>query len=155
MTYAPFLRANPTSVTVVAGTLVSGSISDTYTMLDGNIVQASEEAATPGLDLRFNFTGLQFIPDALVLRVHYDGDNVIRTLLYDYDDTAWVDVDTIIITSDYYIVEAPFPPESRFVSSGAAILRIGCAALGDVTNDIYFDYVSLWHRPFPPVTLYT
>jgi hypothetical protein len=155
MSYAPLHRANPTSVTPTVGTLVDGVIGDIYTMLDGDVVQVAEEAETPGLDLRFNFTGLAFIPDAVVLRVHYDGDNVIRTLLYDYDAPAWVDVDTILATSDFYIVESVLPPESRFVSGGAAVLRIGCATLGDVANNIYFDYVSLWHRPFPPVVLYT
>jgi hypothetical protein len=156
MTYAPLFRANATSVTLTAGTPIdSPVVTDTHVMLDGAVAHVQEVAATPGLALDFLFTGLSFVPDAVVLRVWYDGTNTIRMLLYDYVASAWLDFDIIIPTGNYYIVEAVIPPEDRFVQKGEAQLRIGVAGLGDVGNDLYLDYVALWHRPFPPVRLYT
>jgi len=73
MTYAPFHRANPTSVTVTAGGTPVGVIANVNAMIENGVYQIPELAANPGFDIRFNFTGLQFIPDAIVTRLWYDG----------------------------------------------------------------------------------
>ena len=155
MTYAPFHRANPTSVTVTAGGTPVGVIANVNAMIENGVYQIPELAANPGFDIRFNFTGLQFIPDAIVTRLWYDGAHQVEIHLWDYVVDEFVLVDQVIPTDTYLIKEAPFPPQARFVSSGAAIMRFLHNQQGNASEDIYWDYVALWHRPFPPVTVYT
>ena len=154
MTYSPLHRANPTSITVTAGGTPVGTVANVETMLDGDVYQIPELAADPGFDVRFNFTGLSFLPDAIVSRTWYDGAHLVQLELWDYVGSAFVVIDQIIPTDSYIIVETVVQPEERFVSSGAAIVRYHHNQQGIAAHDIYWDYVSLWHRPFPPIKLY-
>ena len=138
-------RATPTSITKTTGGTATGTVTNVQTQLDGNVYQVVEAATTPGFDVRFNFTGLTFTPNSLYVRSWYDGTTThnVTVELWDYTGSAWVALHQMVTSLTYITYEASFEPETRFVSSGAAIVRFNHVTGGNASHDVYWDYVSL------------
>jgi len=143
----------PNSMTVSAGTLASGSVSDVKVMLDGNIVQIEEVAATPGFNVQFSFTNVSQSqpPNFVNARYRYDGSatHFVSIDLYNYTDAAWNQWTVFTTTDDYYqnaTIYIPNGNRANYVdSSGNAKVRIYHNTAGNASHDLYIDYVGLSH----------
>ncbi len=140
------LRDAPASVTVTAGGTPVGTVANVQTMLDGDVYQVPEVSATPGFDVRFNFTGLTELPDTIVTRAWYDGSAThgVRIELYDYVGVAFVPIHQVPTSLTYAVATVSVVPEARFVSSGEAIVRFAHYTGGNASHDMFWDYVGLW-----------
>jgi len=140
------LTAYPASVTVTAGGTPVGTVAGVQTMLDGSVYQVPEVAATPGFDVRFNFTGIAFTPNAIVHRSWYDGTTThqVTIELWDYVTEAFVPVSEFEASLTYEVQQLPFPEGARWTSGGAAIVRFNHSTGGNASQDMYWDYVGLW-----------
>ena len=140
------LTAYPASVTVTDGGAPVGTVAGVQTMLDGSVYQVPEVAATPGFDVRFNFTGIAFTPNAIVHRSWYDGTTThqVTIELWDYVTEAFVPVSEFEASLTYEVQQLPFPEGARWTSGGAAIVRFNHSTGGNASQDMYWDYVGLW-----------
>ncbi|KPK09550.1 MAG: hypothetical protein AMS20_00055 [Gemmatimonas sp. SG8_28] len=146
--FYPVRAATAASVTKTVGGTASGTVSDTQTMLDGNVYSVPEVASSPGLDLRFNFTSLPFTPTHIRLRIRNDGTagagEDLRVALWNYSGTpAFNDVHSFMETDDYICFDIPVNDWTNYVSSGAAIVRIWHNGTGNISHTQYVDYVGL------------
>lgn len=135
---------SPTSVTLVAGTSAN-TVTDLQTWLDGNIYHIDEAAATPGQDLRVNFTNVARL---LGIRVsaYYAGSSThaVRIQLYNYDTTGWDTIHTIETGMDYEYIVAYIPDDTDYIdASNNAIFRFYHTENGNSSHDSYIDYAAL------------
>ena len=139
-------REEPTSITVTAGGTPVGTVANVQTPFDGNVYQVPETATTPGYDVKFNFTGLTFAPNAIVYRMWYEGlsNHEVTVELYDYEGSAYEIIHQQVNSLTYVMGFIPFLIDGRFVNSdNEAIVRF-IHNTGGSTHDVYWDYVSLW-----------
>jgi hypothetical protein len=120
-------------------------VTDIQTLLDGNIYHVDEAAATPGIELEIDFSGIRQIK-GIYTRFYYAGSNLhgMRVQLYNYDTTTY---DTYLTTiGDHMDHSAHFvwiPDDASYISSGAAQVRFYHAEAGNASHDLYVDYVAL------------
>lgn len=134
----------PSSITLVAGTLSSGDISSIITAQDGNEYHLDEVAATPGFDVRFNFTGITSMR-GLIARIYYNGlaSHEVVLDLYNYvkaDYDTWLQIETSTGFNYYHII-LPNPTD-YFDGSGNAIARLIHTSNGNNAHDIHIDYLG-------------
>ena len=139
-------KTQPTSITKTAGGTAVGAVANVQTILDGDVYQVPEVAATPGYDVKFNFTGLTFSPNAIMVRAWYDGlaAHEVTVEMYDYDAAAYVTIHQWETSLTYKIEFIPFPIDANYVSAEAAIMRFIHNTGGSSNHDVYWDFVSLW-----------
>jgi hypothetical protein len=108
--FVPVRGATPASITKSAGGTATGSVTDVQTQLDGNEYSVVEAAATPGFDIRFNFSGLTFTPTHIRLRLHYDGiaaGHVVYVALYNYNTTTYDEVHHLEESDGFICFDVP------------------------------------------------
>lgn len=137
----------PASLTKVSGGTPVGTVAGVQTMLDGTIYEVAEDAATPGFEIEFNFTGITKPPAEIVLRLQYSGTSThdVSVDLWDYTGTpAYKQVSSFSTMLNYQVLVIPVANFAPFISSaGAAKLRLIHNTAGNASHDIYIDYVAL------------
>jgi hypothetical protein len=138
------------SMTVTAGTLSSGTVSDTQTWQDGNAVNISEVAGVPGFDVLFTFTGVSDFC-RIGISAYYSGITTHRSEVQIYDDanTTWRILWTFS-TSDGYNYRYSDLPVSSGVrkadyinSSNEVKIRFYHPVTGNNAHDLFIDYISI------------
>lgn len=139
-----YLSAN--NITLNVGTSAD-AVSDLQTLLDGNIYTVTEEAAAPAINLEVQFTE---VPEfyAVVLRAYYYGSTThwIEVQLYNNSTLAW---DTYINLTlkdamDYKYIEIPKSFSIKYINASFQVnIRFYHPPLGDVSHDLYIDYLAL------------
>jgi len=134
----------PASVTLNAGSSTDG-VADLQTPLDGNVYHVDEAAATPGIDLECNFTGIVRIRSIFV-RAYYVGGttHAIRLQLYNYNTAGYDTIHTLNTGLDVeqFLLELPVI-DTNYISAGAAKVRFYHTEMGNASHDMYVDYVAL------------
>ena len=131
---------------MVAGGTPVGSITDVQTLLDGNVYQLPEVAATPGFDLEFDFENIKSIR-GIVTMTRYTGlsTHIVTQRLYNYED---VQDDAFILinhtATNYQYRTILIPDDSKYINaSKEAQLIFYHETAGNNSHDFYVDYVAL------------
>ena len=134
--------SHPDTLTVVAGTLNSGTVADVAT-IGGNLVDVQEVVAAPGWDIIFDWSGASGIPRfGRVLGYYAGGANHAPVMqAYDYTAAAWVTLETFYDMTGIHSFS--FPSNGSFISSGAMRLRFYHASLGNALHQMLIDYVEI------------
>ncbi len=137
-----------TTLTVNTGTLTSGTITDTQTWSDGNVVNVSEVTGSPGFDVEIEFTGvtdIKYIGSA----VYYAGSSShhCQVQIYDYQNTTWKqlwDFTGSGLDQNYRFSDLPDPSNvSDYISSGTSKIRYYHPIGGNASHDLYIDYAAI------------
>ena len=144
----------PISMTVVApdDDSETGTVADVQTAFDGNVLQVPEIAATPGIDVRFNFGNVDFQADTILMRLFYAGSatHYIGIEAYNYS-TASFDSFTFFkdhVTDNFawYQITIPNFDNYKGFEGGldpTVVLRLNHYSGGVSSHDLYIDYVGL------------
>jgi len=137
----------PSSMSVVVGT-ETGTVSDVQTLFDGNDLDIAEISATPGIDVRFNFTNVLLLANTIQMRLFYEGSSshYIGIEAYDYNASAFRRFTFFSdhVTSNYMWYEVTIPDVANFQDgSKNMILRLNHFSAGNPAHDLYIDYVGL------------
>ena len=134
----------PGSLTLNAGTS-SDAVADVQTLLDGNTYDIAEVAATPGFDVEFTFT-VDIPPNGIITRLKYVGLDThgVGIDLYNYTTTTWDRYHSFLGNHlDYVWIHVDIPDMTDYIDNLASIVRLYHFSAGDVTHDIYIDYIAL------------
>jgi len=138
---------NATSVQVVVGTLDSGDVDD-IKIFDGVSLNISEDNADPGLDIRFNFTGVSDF-NQLIMRFKTDAgsDHKTSIQLWDFVNSVWEDHDYYIETTIWDNPYVPIWDSNSHIGTGAnegeVWVRIYLDDMGKLAHTHYYDFVQL------------
>lgn len=133
------------SVTLVTGTEISGSVTDTETVnLVGYVIQ--EETGIPGADVAFEFVSVGPF-DRIQAHVLYQVNPTSHTYsvqMYNYVTTAWDEFETFTYSEGYQTLDIPVEDSADyFDGSGNARLRFYHATSGNTSHQTVFDYIAL------------
>jgi len=139
---------NATQSLAVAGTIDGGTLADTNHQdgkYDGRTFNFSEVSATPGLDLRINFTGITSFNQG-VMRYKtasgLAGDYPIIQM-WNYDTNAWEDYPPVAQSTTFATITQPVFDSSDHISGGVAQMRIYKATKGNTGNKYYVDWIAI------------
>ena len=144
-------RKTANSMSVVTGTLTSGTVTDTQTWQDGNIVDVTEVTGVPGFDVQFTFTSVTDFCE-IGISAYYVGSatHVAEIQIYDYTNTTWRTLYTLPGTSmgfNYRFSDLPIPVATRQADyingSDEVLIRFYHPTTGNASHDLYIDYVSI------------
>jgi hypothetical protein len=138
------------SIDINTGSVVSGSITDTYSD-DGRQVVFSEVAASPAFDYDLNFVN---VPDAtaeykITLAGHYVGDSThnIKIRIWNNDTMGWDDVTAAADDFPSNPVEQTYqfnlPVGSKYLNNGAMKFKLIHTSSGFALHRFYIDYLYL------------
>ena len=133
----------PTTLTVTAGTLDSGTVAD-LAAPGGTTVNVSEVAATPGFNVEVVFSNVAN-PLEFSLIGYYAGDpaHVVTVDAWNYTTSAWDNYGTMASTSAAEFKAFSFVRGADYVSAGAAKFRFYHVTAGVGTHDLYLDYCAI------------
>ena len=136
----------PTTLSVNAGTLVSGTTAD-LSALEGSSVLVSEVAATPGLLVTMRFSAVTLSPTELQIYGAYKGTHVVNVDIWNQTAGAY---STLGILSAHATLNSatlktfPLPSGgSTYVSASNAVVRLNHLSAGLGTHALALDYVGL------------
>jgi len=136
----------PSSFKVERGTLNDGDITlvnHTTGSYDSIGINVSEIVASPSLDIRFNFTGIDSFNN-LIFRINtYDHNKNIYFQMYNYDDEIWETYGTILQTYGYETVVYGVFDTAEHINNSIVQTRIYQPANGNTNHDFIIDWVSL------------
>ena len=132
----------------VAGTIDGGTLADTqhpdgrYDSLTFNF---SEVSATPGLDLRINFTNITSFSQGVMRYKTSSGLNGAYPIIqmWNYDTSLWEDYPPVAEIITFHTIEQPVFDSAEHVSGGVAQMRIYKATKGNTGNHYYVDWIAI------------
>jgi hypothetical protein len=132
----------PDTLTVVAGTLVSGDVDD-LADLAGNEVHIDETATTPGFDIILDWSGIPAEPTQVILSLRYTGNlsHVPTIECWNYVLGAWVQVEVLLDAPSHRLHS--IPSWIDFVDYGAMRVRINHAQAGNPAHEVYLKYAAV------------
>jgi len=137
---------NATTSQLVAGILDGGTLDNTRhsdASYDGVTMNFSEQAGSPGLDVRVNFTVESF--NRVVFRYKTSelrGDYPLRQL-WNYDNSEWENYHSIGASLSFSIVTQPVFDNAEHVQDGIIQMRLYKESLGNPNNHYYIDWVAM------------
>jgi hypothetical protein len=137
----------PTTQTVVAGTLTSGTVTDVQGWSDGSEVEIAEVAATPGFDVQYTIPNVKNFSEVLVA-FYYVGSSTHDCQLQVYDDanTTWKEIISQSgagLSHNTRYVYFPGSHADYIDSSGNVKIRFYHPQNGNSSHDLHIDYVSV------------
>jgi len=138
---------NASQPNMVAGTIDSGTISDTQHedgKYDGKSFNFSEQAGSPGLDLRINFTGIDDFNQGVMRYKTSSLAGVYPIIqLWNYDDLIWEDYPAVGESSSFATITQSVFDSADHVSGGAVQMRIYKLSNGNTNNHYYIDWIAI------------
>ena len=135
----------PSSITENLGGGSVGSVTDVQTLNDGNVYNMAEEGG--GFDVDFVFENISSFT-GLVTRVQYVGSatHAVEIDIWDYVATSrdqYIEVPHNAALYQYRTIR--FPELSQYVNSSnqVTVSIVHTTTPGNVTHDLYVDYVAL------------
>ena len=134
------------SYSSIAGT-ITGNIASTIHNdgnYDGITLNITEVAGSPGLDVRFNFSGITSFSQG-IMRYYtssLSGDFPI-VQLWSYNDFVWEDYPEVTESDSFATIEQGVFDVSSHISGGIVQMRIYKESNGNINNDYYVDWVSI------------
>jgi len=121
---------------------------DDIKIFDGVSLNISEDNADPGLDIRFNFTGVSDF-NQLIMRFKTDAgsDHKTSIQLWDFVNSVWEDHDYYIETTIWDNPYVPIWDSNSHIGTGAnegeVWVRIYLDDMGKLAHTHYYDFVQL------------
>jgi hypothetical protein len=142
MTHLPGDPRGPDSVTVVAGTIISGSVASVND-IDEVYLQIEEVSGTPGFDVIFDYSQLLEF-SSILFQGRYEGNPAHEVLLqmWDYSGTKWVTFSELKSNTQDFVL-SPRIKSKRFLDSGDARVRFVHTSAGNTAHDLYIDLLTL------------
>jgi len=139
---------NASQSSVTAGTIDTGALADTEHSdgkYDGKTFNFSEVSATPGLDLRINFTGIDSFNQGVMRYKTSSGLNGVYPIIqmWNYDTSAWEDYPPLSQSTTFATIEQPVFDNAEHISGGVAQMRIYKATKGNTGNHYYVDWIAI------------
>ena len=144
---------NGTQASVITGTILAGSLENTQHPdgdYDGITFNFSEEANSPGLDLRVNFTGINSFNGG-VMRYYTNEEHGDPPLvqLWSYTDSAWHDYPYVFESSIGFTFMNEFVYDSEEhigegVNDGVVQMRIYLEGNGNTNDEYYIDWIAIF-----------
>ena len=139
---------NATQSEAVAGTIDGGTLVDTQHQdgkYDGITFNFSEVSATPGLDLRINFTGIDSFNQGVMRYKTASGLSGAYPIIqmWNYDTGAWEDYPPVAEILTFVTIEQPVFDSAEHLSNGVAQMRIYKATKGNTGNKYYVDWIAI------------
>lgn len=138
---------NGTESTAIAGTITGGCLLNT-THDDGNYdsitMNFTEQAGSPGLDLRVNFTGVDSFNRGIMRyrTSNLIGDYPIRQL-WNHNTLAWENYPTLATSEGFSIVTQPIFTNSNYLNNNVVQMRMYKSANGNTNNDYEVDWITV------------
>ena len=142
---------NATQSLAVNGVIDSGNLGDTQHQdgdYDGRTFNFSEQAGSPALDLRLNFTNITSFTSG-VMRYKtssLSGDYPIIQL-WDYDDDDWEDYPVVAESESFATITQPVYDSTDHVgvgtNDGVVQMRLYKASNGNTNNHYYVDWIAI------------
>jgi len=139
---------NATQSEVVAGTIDGGTLADTQHpdgKYDGVTFNFSEVSATPGLDLRINFTNITSFNQGVMRYKTASGLSGAYPIIqmWNYDTSIWEDYPPVSEITTFATITQPVFDSAEHVSNGVAQMRIYKATKGNTGNKYYVDWIAI------------
>jgi len=144
----------PVSVTATVGSVVSGTIADTWSD-NATKLRLAETTGTPGFTYDFNWYSVPLTGTNQVnINGFYAGNPAhnVKIQQYNFTTTTWVDLTadsndfpSASSDQDYYF---HVNNDTDYNSSGNIQLRLTHTSAGNITHNLYIDYFALelgWH----------
>ena len=138
---------NASSISVIVGGLEDGQLNSTFTV-DGDWYNVSEVAGTPGLDIRFNFTGVTGDPISGCIDIYhtYQGHSQHEVVIQvrNFTSGTWYQIGTIIYneTAGWECSGLGKDPGHFFIN-GTMWARFYHEALGHAPHELQLDDIDL------------
>ena len=137
----------PTVQVVTAGTLTSGTVTDVQGWSDGNQVNITEVAATPGFDVRYGIPNVADFSDIQV-SFYYDGSTTheCKVQIYNNTTTTWKDMMTQSgsgLSHNTRFISFPVDSADYISLSNQVVIRFYHPQGGNAVHQLYIDYVSI------------
>lgn len=143
VTVAPSYRA-PSTLTVTAGTLAAGTVSD-LAAPGGTLVDIEEVAATPAFDVEVVFASVTGTPIGFVWTGWYEGNtaHVVTVDAWNYTTSAWDNVGLAEHRTEKKSYSYLYARGTDYVSAGAAKFRFCHVSAGNTSHDLWLDYCAV------------
>ena len=138
---------NASSISVIVGVLNGGNLASTY-FVDDDWYNVSEENAIPGLDVRFNFTGIEGNVTCGCIEVFqtYTGHSQHEMYIqaWNFSDSSWDTLGSFIYneTAGWVCVGLGHNPE-HFFNNGNMFVRFYHGDQGHLAHEIHVDRIDL------------
>ena len=138
---------NATQVAGVVGTIDAGTLADTQHQ-DGNYggktLNFTEEAGSPGLDFRMNFTNIDAFNGGVMryFTSSLAGDYPVIQL-WSYDDSVWEDYPQVAESKSFATITQPVFDDDGHLSGGVVQMRLYKSSNGNTNNHYYVDWVAI------------
>lgn len=133
----------PATLTVVAGTLTTGTVTNLQAR-GGTTVVVTEVVATPGFTVEIAWTGV-VSPLGFILEGWYQG-NVAHNVdleAWNYTTSAWDKYDTMVNNTVRVRYNHMYMLSSDYVSAGAAKIRMNHTSAGTAGHTLNLDYAAI------------
>lgn len=145
-TSIPAIHKVPDNINVLAGT-ETGTVTDVQNWQDGNFLAIQEEAATPALDVEFNFVNVESIR-RIGIALFYQGSAThwLEVRLWNYTEEVLKVLFTIQsgLGFNYRYSDLPGVSDNDYIDeNGNAKICVCHPSSGNVSHDAFFDYVGL------------
>jgi len=139
---------NATQSEAVAGTIDGGTLVDTQHQdgkYDGITFNFSEVSATPGLDLRINFTGIDSFNQGVMRYKTASGLSGAYPIIqmWNYNTGAWEDYPPVAEILTFATITQPVFDSAEHLSNGVAQMRIYKSTKGNTGNKYYVDWIAI------------
>jgi len=140
---------NATQSQAVVGTIDGGTLVDTQHpdgKYEGKTFNFSEVSATPGLDLRINFTGVDSFNQGIMRYKTSSGLAGAYPIIqmWNYDTSTWEDYPPVAQSTTFATIEQPvFDAVDHIDINGVAQMRIYKATKGNTGNHYYVDWLAI------------
>ena len=138
---------NATQSAFVTGTLNAGTLANTQHsdgIYDGVTMNFSEEAGSPALDVRINFTNIESFNRGVI---RYKTSNLAGAYpiiqMWNYDMGVWEDYPPIAESLTFATITQPVFDASDHVQDNVAQMRIYKASNGNTNNHYYVDWIAV------------
>ena len=137
---------NATQSEAITGT-IEGTLIDTQHPdgdYDGVTFNLTEQAGSPGLDVKINFTGITEFNRGIM---RYKTSSLAGTFpiiqLWNYDDNVWEDYPAVAQSLVFATIEQSVFDDSDHVLNGVVQMRIYKATNGNINNKYYIDWIAI------------
>jgi hypothetical protein len=138
---------NATQVASIVGTIDAGTLADTQHQdgdYDSRTFNFTEEAGSPGLDLRMNFTNIEDFNQG-IMRYYtspLSGANPVIQI-WDYNTSTWEDYPTMSESLSFATISQPVFDSLDHIDGGIVQMRIYKESNGNTNNHYYVDWIAI------------
>lgn len=140
---------NPTLTSVVTSDGYTGDNDSVQIIGDSDILQVEEVAGTPGIDVRFTFTGITTFNNLLLYLYYHGGSgHIIQVQFFNNSTLSWDTATTFTDEAAFTLIDFPLPYVTPWINASDEVtMRLYHPAPGNSLHYIEIDYISIRLTP--------